>query len=252
VSEVHNLINSYNTDIVLTTPQSSPNCLADCFWSTTHTLPSPTLWGTTYFKSFGIIQFVCCRDSVYTYPQDSVQFSVGIKDFTKTRLRRDIIYSFEDLLGTPHLLTVMLYFTDHRHTQCLNHKGVSHTSVYKGCLSIKVIMWVSHTHMTVQLAASFLYSPDWQHWDGVSYALPTEINVFFQLLFHSRAIFLMKIGSGTHSNSKFGRRRGGISYINARGKKVPERRSGSRPFEKELMERHSGTKIHLVPPLFQL
>jgi hypothetical protein len=103
VSEVNNFINSYITDIVLTTPQSSPSCLADCFWSTRHTLPSPTLRGTTYFKSFGIIQFVCCRDSVYKYHQDSVQFSVGIKVFTKTRLRRDIIYSFEDLLGTPHL-----------------------------------------------------------------------------------------------------------------------------------------------------
>ncbi|KDR15054.1 Sodium channel protein Nach [Zootermopsis nevadensis] len=37
-------------------------------------------------------------DSDYTYSRDSVQFFVGIKIFTKTRLRRDIIYSFEDLL----------------------------------------------------------------------------------------------------------------------------------------------------------
>jgi hypothetical protein len=39
------------------------------------------------------------RESLYDISQQSVQFFVGIKEFSKTRLRRDIIYSFEDLLG---------------------------------------------------------------------------------------------------------------------------------------------------------
>jgi len=59
---------------------------------------------------FKIIEFVCSRKSEYNYSQDSVQFSVGIKVFRKTRLRRDVIYSYEDLLGrSVHPVAVRLY-----------------------------------------------------------------------------------------------------------------------------------------------
>jgi hypothetical protein len=47
----------------------------------------------------------------------------------------------------------------------------------------------------------------------------------------SSAIFLKKIGSGTPTDTTFGRR--SVNYIDAR-KNVPERRSGLRPSKKEL------------------
>jgi hypothetical protein len=54
----------------------------------------------TYFEQlFKTIEFLSSRVSDYAVSQLSVQFFVGIKTFTKTRLRRDVIYSFEDLLG---------------------------------------------------------------------------------------------------------------------------------------------------------
>jgi hypothetical protein len=52
-----------------------------------------------YFERFGTAEFLCSRVSDYAVSQLSVQFFVGIKTFTKTRLRRDVLYSFEDLLG---------------------------------------------------------------------------------------------------------------------------------------------------------
>jgi hypothetical protein len=54
----------------------------------------------------------------------------------------------------------------------------------------------------------------------------------------SSAIFLKKIGSRMHSDLKFSRRGGGVSYINAREKKILERYSGLRPL-KELPEQCS-------------
>jgi hypothetical protein len=47
----------------------------------------------------GTLEFLCPRASDYEVAQSSVQFFVGIKTFTKTRLRWDVMYSFEDLLG---------------------------------------------------------------------------------------------------------------------------------------------------------
>jgi hypothetical protein len=61
----------------------------------------------------------------------------------------------------------------------------------------------------------------------------------------SSAVLLKKIRSGTHSDPEFGRRGGGVSYIDARKKKVPERRSGMRPCEKELTGRRTVAKIRL-------
>jgi hypothetical protein len=60
----------------------------------------------------------------------------------------------------------------------------------------------------------------------------------------SSAIFLKKIGSGMHSDSKFGWRGGGVSYIDAREKKIPEHHSSLCPSEKELFEQHSGLFCH--------
>jgi hypothetical protein len=48
------------------------------------------------------------------------------------------------------------------------------------------------------------------------------------------AIFLKKIGSGMHSDPKLSQIVGGVSYIDARTKKVPGRCSSLRPSEKEL------------------
>jgi hypothetical protein len=63
------------------------------------------------------------------------------------------------------------------------------------------------------------------------------------------AVFLNKIGSGMHSDPKFGQRggcasyqRGGCAtYVNARKQKVSECHSDLSPSEKELPERHSST-----------
>jgi hypothetical protein len=49
-----------------------------------------------------------------------------------------------------------------------------------------------------------------------------------------RAMFLKKIGSGTHSDTKFCRRRGVIMSMREK-KKVPDGRSGLRPSEKEVV-----------------
>jgi hypothetical protein len=50
-----------------------------------------------------------------------------------------------------------------------------------------------------------------------------------------------------HSDPKFGRRRGGVSNINAR---VPARHSSLGPSEKKLPEWHSGTFCHKnIPPI---
>jgi hypothetical protein len=65
-----------------------------------------------------------------------------------------------------------------------------------------------------------------------------------QYLDLSSANFLNKVGSGKQSGPKFSRRWGGVSYINARKKRVPERRSGLRPSEKELPEQSSGEFCH--------
>lgn len=51
------------------------------------------------YHLFGTVECLCSRISDYTISERSVQFFVGIRTFTKTRLRRDVIYSFEDLLG---------------------------------------------------------------------------------------------------------------------------------------------------------
>jgi hypothetical protein len=54
------------------------------------------------------------------------------------------------------------------------------------------------------------------------------------------------IGSGTHSDPKFGRRRGGGCYLyRCQEKEVPERRSCLRPSEKELLERRFVIKVPL-------
>jgi hypothetical protein len=58
------------------------------------------------------------------------------------------------------------------------------------------------------------------------------------------AVFLKKIGSGMHSDTKFGP--GGIILMP--GKKVLERRSGLCPSEKELLEQHSGMSHHKNTP----
>jgi hypothetical protein len=58
--------------------------------------------------------------------------------------------------------------------------------------------------------------------------------------------FLMKIGSGTRSNPKFGWRRE-VLVILMPGKKVPGRRPGLRPSEKELREWRSGAFRHKMP-----
>jgi hypothetical protein len=52
-----------------------------------------------YFEMSGTVELLCPRVSDYAVSQRSVQFFVGIKTFTKTRLRWDVMYSFEDLLG---------------------------------------------------------------------------------------------------------------------------------------------------------
>jgi hypothetical protein len=55
-----------------------------------------------------------------------------------------------------------------------------------------------------------------------------------------------KLGSGRHSDPKFGRRRGSVSYTDVK-KKVPKRRSGLCPSEIEIPERLSGTFHHKIP-----
>jgi hypothetical protein len=64
------------------------------------------------------------------------------------------------------------------------------------------------------------------------------------------AIFLkQKMGSETHSDTKFGRRGGGLLVIPMPGKKnVPERRPGVRASKKEFPERSSGAFRHKSTP----
>jgi len=60
-------------------------------------------------------------------------------------------------------------------------------------------------------------------------------------------IFQKKIVSRTYGDPKFGRRGRGVSYFEARIK-VPERRSGFRPSEKERQERRSDAFCHRSTP----
>jgi hypothetical protein len=46
-----------------------------------------------------------------------------------------------------------------------------------------------------------------------------RVIIYFVGMFFNSAIFLKKIGSETHSDPKFGRRGGGVNYIDARKKK---------------------------------
>jgi hypothetical protein len=59
--------------------------------------------------------------------------------------------------------------------------------------------------------------------------------------------FLIRKGSGMHSDTIFGRR-GAVLVIPMPGKKVPERYSGLLPPEKKLQERHSGAFRHKNTP----
>jgi hypothetical protein len=56
-------------------------------------------------------------------------------------------------------------------------------------------------------------------------------------MFFNSAIFLKKIGPETHSDPKFGRREGGVNYIDARKKKGPGTSFGLHRSDKELPER---------------
>jgi hypothetical protein len=62
------------------------------------------------------------------------------------------------------------------------------------------------------------------------------------------AIFLKKMGSGTHSDRKFGLKCGEVLVKSLSGEKVPERRFGLGPSEKELLEWRSSVFYHKNTP----
>jgi hypothetical protein len=64
----------------------------------------------------------------------------------------------------------------------------------------------------------------------------------------SHAIFLKKIGCGTHSDTKLGQRLGMLVIPMPGEKEVLERRSGLPPSEKELPKRRPGMFLHKNTP----
>jgi hypothetical protein len=70
------------------------------------------------------------------------------------------------------------------------------------------------------------------------------------LLYHQRHFSFEKSSGKQTSDPKFGRR-GVVFVIPVPGNKVPERRSGLRPSEKELMKRRSGAFRHKNTPVYQ-
>jgi hypothetical protein len=61
-------------------------------------------------------------------------------------------------------------------------------------------------------------------------------------------LFFKKYGSRMHSDTKFGRRGRGVSYIDARQEKVLECHSDLHPSEKDLPEWRSGMFHKKIPP----
>jgi hypothetical protein len=75
------------------------------------------------------------------------------------------------------------------------------------------------------------------------------IYIYIYIYIHIYIYIYTHIISGKHKDRTFGRGGGGVSYINAR-KKVPERRSGLRASEKELLEGCSSTFCHKNTPIY--